>query len=191
MMLLEEIYKTTKSQRSEYFNLRTQRSLSWLRKAVKLQTDYDFQFLSLWISLNALYVQENKEGLNQQALPQFLHLISSKDQDKRISQIFSGRYSATLQSLLDNQYLTQHFWEYQHNKISQSECRKILNQQKIEIQEALEDQDISKILLEVFNCFTTLRQQILQGGVNYASALSRKQMQESCSLFSALLNAFI
>ncbi|RTY72750.1 hypothetical protein EKL28_18750, partial [Staphylococcus aureus] len=48
--------------RSEYFNLRVQRSLSWLRKAVELQADYDFQFLSLWIGLNALYVQENEDS---------------------------------------------------------------------------------------------------------------------------------
>ncbi|MFV5490553.1 hypothetical protein [Acinetobacter sp. ASP199] len=191
MMLLEEIYKTTKAQHSEYLNLRIQRSLSWLRKAVELQTDYDFQFLSLWISLNALYAQENEDSLDQQALPQFLHLILSKDHEKRISRMLLGRYDVTLHALLDNQYLTQHFWDYQHNKISQSDCREMLNQQKIELQEALEQQDISKILLEVFKRFTTLRQQILQGGVSYASALSRKQMQESCSLFSALLNAFI
>lgn len=191
MMLLEEIYKTTKAKRSECFNLRIQRSLSWLRKAVELPTDYDFQFLSLWISLNALYAQENEDSLDQQALPQFLHLILSKDHEKRISRMLLGRYDVTLHALLDNQYLTQHFWDYQHNKISQSDCREMLNQQKIELQEALEQQDISKILLEVFKRFTTLRQQILQGGVSYASALSRKQMQESCSLFSALLNAFI
>ena len=92
MMLLEEIYKTTKAQRSEYFNLRIQRSLSWFRKAVELQADYDFQFLSLWISLNALYAQENEDSLDQQALSQFLHLILSKDQEKRISQILLGRY---------------------------------------------------------------------------------------------------
>lgn len=191
MMLLEEIYKTTKAQRSEYFNLRVQRSLSWLRKAVELQADYDFQFLSLWIGLNALYVQENEDSLDQQALTQFLHLILSKDQEKRISQILLGRYEITLHALLDNQYLTQQYWDYQHNKISQSNCREILKQQKIEAQQALGQQDILKMLSEVFKRFTILRQQILQGGVSYASALSRKQMQESCSLFSALLNTFI
>lgn len=191
MMLLEEIYKTTKAQRSEYFNLRIQRSLSWFRKAVELQADYDFQFLSLWIGLNALYVQENEDSLDQQALSQFLHLILSKDHEKRISQILLGRYEVTLHALLDNQYLTQHFWDYQHNKISQSDCREMLKQQKIEAQQALRQQDILKMLSEVFKRFTILRQQILQGGVSYASALSRKQMQESCSLFSALLNTFI
>jgi len=190
-MLLEEIYKTTKAQRSEYFNLRVQRSLSWLRKAVELQADYDFQFLSLWIGLNALYVQENEDSLDQQALTQFLHLILSKDQEKRISQILLGRYEITLHALLDNQYLTQQYWDYQHNKISQSNCREMLKQQKIEAQQALGQQDILKMLSEVFKRFTILRQQILQGGVSYASALSRKQMQESCSLFSALLNTFI
>lgn len=191
MMLLEEIYKTTKAQRSEYFNLRVQRSLSWLRKAVELQADYDFQFLSLWIGLNALYVQKNEDSLDQQALTQFLHLILSKDQEKRISQILLGRYEITLHALLDNQYLTQQYWDYQHNKISQSNCREMLKQQKIEAQQALGQQDILKMLSEVFKRFTILRQQILQGGVSYASALSRKQMQESCSLFSALLNTFI
>ncbi len=191
MMLLEEIYKTTKAQRSEYFNLRVQRSLSWFRKAVELQADYDFQFLSLWIGLNALYVQENEDSLDQQALTQFLHLILSKDQEKRISQILLGRYEITLHALLDNQYLTQQYWDYQHNKISQSNCREMLKQQKIEAQQALGQQDILKMLSEVFKRFTILRQQILQGGASYASALSRKQMQESCSLFSALLNTFI
>ena len=41
--VLEEIFKSSKNNNSERFNLRVQRSLSWLKKAVLMEQDKDLQ----------------------------------------------------------------------------------------------------------------------------------------------------
>jgi len=190
-MLLEEIFKINKAQFSDGFNLRIQRALSWLKKAIELENDHDLQFLSLWISLNALYGRETEEPLHQQDLEHFFRQICAQDKEKRIRLILWERHSASLQALLDNSYMTPHFWNYQHGKISLTDCREAVGQERQEAQDALEHQKELDLLIILFHRLSTLHQQIQQGGVSYASVLNRKQMQDSCLLLSALLHAFL
>lgn len=191
MMLLEEIFKTTKVHYSEAFNLRIQRALSWLKKSIELEHDYDFQFISLWISLNALYGRETSERLKQQDLELFFQHLYAGDQEKRIILILWDKHSAALQGLLDNTYMTPYFWDYQHGKISRDSCHAAIRQEKQEVQAALQHKDPLTLLRILFHRLATLHQQILQGGVSYASVLNRKQMQDSCRLLSTLLHAFL
>ena len=55
MLMLEEIFKIKKAENSEVFNLRILRGLSWLKKAYDLNEEPDLQYMSLWISFNAVY----------------------------------------------------------------------------------------------------------------------------------------
>jgi len=191
MMLLEEIFKTTKARYSEAFNLRIQRALSWLKKSIELEHDYDFQFISLWISLNALYGRETNERFNQQELELFFQHLYAGDQEKRIAMILCDKHSAALQGLLDHAYMTPYFWDYQHGKISRDSCHAAIQQEKKQIQDAIQHKDPLTLLKILFHRLATVYQQILQGGVSYASVLNRKQMQDSCMLLSTLLHAFL
>ena len=58
MQVLEEIFKSKKSENSNQFNLRIHRGLSWLKKAAELDDDLDMRFISLWVSFNAIYAQD-------------------------------------------------------------------------------------------------------------------------------------
>lgn len=101
MLLLEEIFKSKKLQHSERFNLRVQRSLSWFKKSLELEHDLDLQFISLWIALNALYVQDMNVAQDTQALQQFLNSIHQQDQEDRIDSTIWGKLSPLIARLLD------------------------------------------------------------------------------------------
>ena len=47
------------------------------------------------------------------------------------------------------------------------------------------------VLCTVFNRLYTLRNQLIQGGATYNSAVNRTQMQQSCDILSNLISAFI
>ena len=101
MLLLEEIFKSKKLQHSERFNLRVQRSLSWFKKSLELEHDLDLQFISLWIALNALYVQDMNVAQDTQALQQFLNSIHQQDQEDRIDSTLWGKLSPLIARLHD------------------------------------------------------------------------------------------
>lgn len=101
MLLLEEIFKSKKLQHSERFNLRVQRSLSWFKKSLELEHDLDLQFISLWIALNALYVQDMNVAQDTQALQQLLNSIHQQDQEDRIDSTLWGKLSPLIARLHD------------------------------------------------------------------------------------------
>ncbi|MEW9149423.1 hypothetical protein AB2762_00770 [Acinetobacter indicus] len=41
-----------------HFNLKIQRSLSWFKKALSLDQELDFKFMSLWIAFQAIYRED-------------------------------------------------------------------------------------------------------------------------------------
>lgn len=47
MFVLEEIYKSKKTENSDQFNLSIQRSLSWLKKSMSLEEELDLKLISL------------------------------------------------------------------------------------------------------------------------------------------------
>ena len=51
-------FKKSKSERSDELNLRLHRSISWLTKAEQASDDLDIEFITLWISFNAVYAKE-------------------------------------------------------------------------------------------------------------------------------------
>ena len=130
MLLLEEIFKTKKIQQSDEFNLRIHRGLSWLKQAFLLDHDPDLQFISLWISFNAIYAQDLGQSQDKQSLRQFLHLICQHDVDHRIYSILWDKFSQAIRMLLDNQYTYQGYWDYQNKKIGLEVCKAQLEQEK-------------------------------------------------------------
>ena len=191
MMLLEEIFKSKKAEHTDQFNLRIHRGLSWLKKSQDLQEDLDLQFISLWVSFNAIYAQDLQISQDKQTLRQFLHLICQKDTEHKIYKILWERFSQPIRVFLDNPYVYQGFWDYQNQKISQQACREGLEHEKQKVLRALKEQDSVDILMVLFNRMYTLRNQLIHGGATYNSSVNRKQLKDACSILSALLPIFM
>ena len=190
-MLLEEIFKSRKVEYSDQFNLRVHRGLSWLRKSIDLQGDLDLQFISLWVSFNAMYAQDLQTSQDKQSLRQFIHLICQKDAEHKIYNLLWERFSQPIRLFLDNPYVYQGFWDYQNQKISHDACREGLAQEKQKVLRALSDKDSVDILMVLSNRMYTLRNQLVHGGATYKSSVNRKQLQDACTILLALLPVFL
>ncbi len=191
MLLIEEIFKSKKTQFSDQFNLRIHRGLSWLKKSMDLHDDLDLQFISLWISFNAIYAQDLVSAQNKQSLRQFLYLICQKDSEHKIYKILWERFSQPIRLFLDNPYVYQGFWDYQNQKISHDACKEGLAQEKQKVLRALSEKDSVDILMVLFNRMYTLRNQVVHGGATYNSSVNRKQLQDACTILLALLPVFM
>lgn len=191
MLMLEEIYKSKKPQHSDYFNLRIQRGLSWFKKALELDQELEFKFISLWISFNSIYAQETEVRQDQQSLHQFLETLCQKDVEQKLQHIVWEKYSQPISALLDSLYTDQGFWDYRHHKVSLESCREALDQQKQKIQKAVQERNLTEILLVIFNRLSTLYHQLMQGGATYQSSFNIKQLQDSCRVLAGLLPTFI
>ncbi|CAB1217794.1 HEPN domain-containing protein [Acinetobacter bouvetii] len=191
MFILEEIFKSKKSEHSDYFNLRLHRGLSWLKKSGDLDDDLDLKFMSLWISFNAIYAQDVVLNQDKQALRQFLYLICQKDQDNKIYHILWDKFSQPIRLLLENPYVYQGFWDYQNQKISQHSWKEDFEQEKKKVHKALQEKASVDILFVVFNRLYTLRNQMIHGGATYNSSVNRRQLQDACNILAALLPTFM
>ena len=191
MLVLEEIYRTKKSEYSSAFNFRMQRCLSWWKKSILFHDDMDMQFMTAWVALNALYAQGETIAQEQDHLLQFVQHMYHKDFDQRMSRIIWEKYPHSLEILLTHPYLQQSFWDWRNQKISEVTWRANFEDEKQQILHAMQQHDSASILSFVFKRLFTLQQQILQGGATYSSAINRKQLSHANTLLCALMPCFI
>lgn len=190
MLILEEVYKEKMSKHSAFFNLRMQRSLSWLKKSIQLGSEWEMKFMSLWISFTSLYQQDEKQQ-NDQDLSSFLEMVYCLDLERKIENLLWNKYQQHVIKLIGNPYLHQTFWDYQHSKISQQQWQLDYEQQKIEINSIQQQHDTYAMLDLVFARLGTQHRQIAQGGSSANSSIYKKQMIECCNIMTALSYAFI
>lgn len=191
MLLLEEIFKNQKLQHSDAFNLKIQRSLSWLKQAVLLDNDLDLKFISLWVAFNALYAADVKPEQEAQSLQQFLSSIFQLDSEHRIQHIVWEKLNPAITGLLDNQYAYQCYWDFQNKKMSLEVCKAQLAQEMQKLSHALQHKHTAELLAMLFNALRTLSRQLLHGGSSYQSGLNREQLHQACQILSAVLPAFL
>ena len=189
MMLLEEIFKINKADNTEAFNLRIQRGLSWLKKANDLHNDLDLQYISLWVSLNAVYAQDAAPF--EQGLQSFLQMLFQKDAEGKLERIVWEKFSQPVQALLNQNHLHQDFWDFQNKKMTLARCQAGLAQEKRDCREAMTRRDTGALLTLLFGRLKALHHQLVQGGVSYGSAMNRKYLQDSCNVLGALMPVII
>lgn len=194
MFVLEEIYKSKKAENSDQFNLRIQRGLSWFKKAILLDDDLDLQLISLWISFKAIYAQDVQNinfAHDDSTFRGFLSEILQSDQESKIDQLIWGKFSQPIIQIIDSPYVFQSFWDYQNQKISQITWKDAFEIEKKHVHQVVQSKDTFSLLWIIFNRLDVAQSQILRGGSTYNSALNRKQLQDICRIFGAILSAFI
>ena len=191
MQVLEEIFKSKKSENSNQFNLRIHRGLSWLKKAAELDDDLDMRFISLWISFNAIYAQDSGLIQDKQTFRDFMYKVCQADVEHKIYNIIWDKFSQPIRLFLENPYVFQPFWDYQNQKITQAVWKKDFDVERKRVHFALQEHDTIQILIILFNRLYTLRNQMIHGGATYNSSVNRKQLKDACTILIALIPAFI
>lgn len=117
---LQHQFAHNKSTYPDQLNLRLHRALSWLQKSQETQDDLDMQFISLWISFNAIYAKKMSERSPDRAnFLEFLNLICRLDLKDIIYHIIWQKFPQSIRVMLDNRYVFQPFWDYHNGKISE------------------------------------------------------------------------
>lgn len=188
--VLEELFKTTRSENSERLNLRIQRSLSWLKKAVMMESDRDLQCVSLWISLKAIFI-ENGDSFSSAELNHFIDHLYATDDALEINQIIKGKLSSQIYSLLHSPYTFQAYWSDKNQSVTQNTWRTQFDTESERIKLLYSAGQWKEILLSVLNRMHTIHHQILQGGRAYNSAIGQQLLIDSCDILTTLIPKFL
>jgi hypothetical protein len=190
---LNQQFSEHRNDRSDEFNLRLHRALSWFNKAEISQNDLDIQFITLWISFNAIYAREfaTERSADRETFNQFIAEICRLDKQKAIYKIIWQRFPQSIRVMLDNHYVFQPFWDFHNGKISEKAWRENFEKANKKAFTALARQDTYDILLVVFDRLYTLRNQLVHGGATYDSQINRLQIKDGCQILLALIPAII
>ena len=192
-MHLQQQFLQSKANNSDEFNLRLHRAISWLIKAEQSEQDLDIQFITLWISFNAIYAKEfssNQTG-DRISFNEFIAELCRLDKDKQIYNLVWQRFPQSIRVMLDNRYVFQPFWDYKNGKITENAWKEYFDKNNKKALTALANQDTYNILLVVFDRLYTLRNQIVHGGATYNSKVNRSQVKDGCQILLALIPAII
>ena len=192
-MHLQQQFLQSKANNSDEFNLRLHRAISWLIKAEQSEQDLDIQFITLWISFNAIYAKEFSSNQNGDRISfnEFIAELCRLDKDKQIYNLVWQRFPQSIRVMLDNRYVFQPFWDYKNGKITENAWKEYLDKNNKKALTALANQDTYNILLVVFDRLYTLRNQIVHGGATYNSKVNRSQVKDGCQILLALIPAII
>ena len=121
-MHLQQQFFQSKANNSDEFNLRLHRAISWLIKAEQSEQDLDIQFITLWISFNAIYAKEFSSNQNGDRISfnEFIAELCRLDKDKQIYNLVWQRFPQSIRVMLDNRYVFQPFWDYKNGKITEN-----------------------------------------------------------------------
>ncbi len=185
-------FKKSKSERSDELNLRLHRSISWLTKAEQASDDLDIEFITLWISFNAVYAKELPErGADRASFIEFLNDICRLDTNKQLYELIWKTYPQSIRVMLDNRYIFQPFWDYQNGKIGENIWQEDFAKANKRAFNALAEQDTHAVLMVIFDRLYTLRNQIVHGGATYESRLNRSQLKDGCQILLSIIPSII
>ena len=107
MMLLEEIFKEKKAQHSDAFNLRIQRSLSWLKQSTEQQQTPEFKWVSLWIAFHAIYAENSSIEQSPEQFKHFVQDVLQYDRQDKLKQLLCSRLVAKVQEFFAQTWSVQ------------------------------------------------------------------------------------
>ena len=193
------------------FTLRLRRATSWGRRGdeeeEKDSPDHDAAFIFYWIAFNALYGEyaaddsKKTEWGNIQA---YLVKVVNFDEDGSIyrhlwGQFEDARFGDTRQ-LLNNRYIFDDFWDFQHALEYPSKRREAAGSGNWEDRLADETEKVERsfklwrglpVLYMLFRRLYVLRNQLLHGSATWGSRVNREQVTVGTKLMKLLLPIFV
>ena len=186
MMLLEEIFKEKKAQHSDAFNLRIQRSLSWLKQSTEQQDHIAFKWVSLWIAFHAIYAENESISQHPDKLKPFIQRLVHSDQQGKIKHLLYSRLAASVETFFSQTRSLQHadaamfksaFTQY--------------STEKYNMEHTGTTEELVALLHLLMQRLYALYDQMLKGGMSYASRIHEEQIALGTQLMSFLVPTYI
>ena len=185
MLLVEEIFKAQKNQYNEHFNLRFQRSLSWFKGAMDLESSSEVKFIHLCLAFKALYAEyETSVSSTWQS---FMQELCRYDQEQRIKHLLWHRYDDHIRQIFEIMALSADFCDYKHQKISEAEFKMAHAHEKHQLQQALFEHNTQSLLDLLLTRIQNLQQQVFTGGMSFQSVVAKKWLSVCSQVLSGLM----
>ena len=196
---------------------RMRRAWSWHSRSGRAESNED-RFIFLWIAFNAAYGDElhdpniynPRENGEKKKLEKFLREAIVRDKGNTIRDILWEQLSdcqvdrqlrGLVPRLLDSQYsqyVFRPFWNLVHGRGDAGNwrgllkdwnrtARNILLKSKVQVRE----EEIRRLLWEVFARLYTLRNQVFHGGVTWGEGQGRKQLRDGAEIMGVLVPAIL
>jgi hypothetical protein len=178
----------------ENLALRVHRAISWLSRAEAEQDDFDAAFVFYWIAFNSAYASEISISYfhrEKDVFSGFFEHLLLLDKENEIYEVIWGRFSSSIRTLLENQYVFQPFWNFKNRVEGYDDWERSFNASKKRINQALADQDTKLILAILFDRLYVLRNQLMHGGATWNSKVNRGQVGDGARILGFLMPIFI
>ncbi len=180
-----EIPRETRDQHQD-FAIRVWRGISWLERAeILLTDDLEGRFLALWIGINALYGQLDRDGRpwgDREALAAFISRIYPLDSSGRLRAVVAKNQKSAL-SLIDNKFLFEGFWA--GSKTAKADLG-------MEVKNAilmLTKPNQLPLWRMLLSRLYLMRNQVFHGASTKGSTLNRKSLRNCVTVLSSFLPA--
>ena len=180
--------------RGNVLSLRLRRSLSWLTPAVAHEDDPDSVFIFCWIAFNALYAEDPSGGQSdgeQQIFESYFSKILSLDAKKALTRAIWLKFSNPIQSLLNNQYVFQPFWNHYNGVEGNKNWHRWLEDRRRAVNDDIAKGNIEVALRTMFDRLYVLRNQMIHGGATWDGSVNRRQVNDGAAIMAFLVPLFI
>ncbi|MGL1206737.1 hypothetical protein ACSTK6_13370 [Vibrio parahaemolyticus] len=192
----EYLKQRQRAERDNYpqnLSIRIHRALSGLHRAEQCE-DNDAKFTFLWVSFNAAYAQEFEQRSSygeRERYQAFLEKLVSLDTESNLHNIVWDKYSGSIRTILNNEFILQAYWDFHAGRIAESEWKAALTKAKAASHNALAKSDTTTVLSVLFSRLYTLRNQIMHGGATFNSSANRQQLRDCTNILELLVPTII
>ena len=186
--VLKQKLKTIASNNNENDSIRLHRAISWLNCAEEYSDNIDIKFITLWISFNACYADNDNHNISlteKKRFKDFLECLVKLDKDNHFFRLLWHKFSGPVRLLVDNQYSFKPFWDA--NRGENIAWETYFKQSKIDSRNYLANQQVPKLLGLVLDRLYTVRNQLIHGGATYKSKVNRSQVKDASEILSFLV----
>ena len=189
---LKRKLKQLHDQITEDQSIRLHRAISWLKCAEEQSAHADLQFISLWISFNACYANDEKkatEATEKGLFNDFIQKLIVHDTEKRFFKLLWEKFSGPVRLLIENEYVFKPFWDFQRGEIKN--WKRMHEESVVAANKHLAKQDVPKMLEVVLDRLYTLRNQMIHGGATCKSKVNRSQLRDAINILKLIVPLII
>ena len=190
--ILKQKLKTIADKNDENDNIRLHRAISWLKCAEEHSDNIDLKFITLWISFNACYADNDNHNISlteKVRFKAFLERLVKLDEDHQFFKLLWYKFAGPVRLLIDNQYAFKPFWDA--NRGVKIAWETYFNQSKIDSRNYLANQQVPELMGLVLDRLYTVRNQLIHGGATYQSKVNRSQVKDASEILSFLVPLMI
>ena len=190
--ILKQKLKAIADKNNENDNIRLHRAISWLKCAEEHSDNIDVKFITLWISFNACYADNDNYNISlteKVRFKAFLERLVKLDEDHQFFKLLWYKFAGPVRLLIDNQYAFKPFWDA--NRGEKIAWETYFKQSKIDSRNYLANQQVPELMGLVLDRLYTVRNQLIHGGATYQGKVNRSQVKDASEILSFLVPLMI